>query len=167
MKIFSNISIDSACGFFPSGWKNFLFDLHISDDIFDNYRTNWPEPDTEYNTASRALDTALTKVLYMQSSRRISFKTLKRILLESGSSRTAVLFAHGLSKDGIWNYIDGENRKLVQSWIDEFIGNTYGALVICSCNGYHLKPVVRKIPIFYPTEMLSPVGTYTELLMPK
>jgi len=95
------------------GWKDYLFDLHIAADRFEDVKRRHSGEDDEriaINAAAEALNLVLNN---RRGSPEISYRTLEQVLAERGVPRVAILDAHGISVNGVWHY--GETRDGIRT----------------------------------------------------
>jgi hypothetical protein len=159
MKIFKDIS-------FNTSWKDFLFDLSVSEDRF-KFEQDFFRGDTHKYIVSRAIGDFLGN-----RENNFPYQKLEEILAKSKANRVAILDAHGDCENGVWYYHetkeDGDfwgtdpyitRRWTINSWIKKQEKKNYGALILHCCNPENNKPIPIKTPIFYAE---GDIGIFSE-----
>lgn len=110
MRIFKDISF---------GWKDYKFDLTISEDRLSFVSRFFPEYE-EGTRAKSAASMALNAVINnRRGSPEINSETFEKIMKESGSNRAVILDAHGDTFEKKWYYSD----KRTECWQDQLYGD--------------------------------------------
>ncbi len=111
--------------------------LYVAEDLVENYQDN-PEKMLNVDLEQTFLHTPLFKTY---------FETYGE---KNNLSKLAILDAHGSSKDKEkWMYWDGDEKYLVQDWIDEKDGK-YSGLILRVCNDHGHTPRSKKSTLVVP-----------------
>jgi hypothetical protein len=131
MKIFSDIEHRFR-------GNKYIVDLHLADDP----KTGEPIKDPNLG---KVVDHYFDIIFGRNAGRK-----LNELCHETGN-HFALLDAHGVYTLSPWHYADGNNRFLVQDWVDQNDSNKYGILAVNCCNKDKMwKLTSQNRPIFYP-----------------
>ncbi|MCK5015748.1 MAG: hypothetical protein KAS32_01640 [Candidatus Peribacteraceae bacterium] len=142
-------------------WDQIIFDLDTDPVLFDAYKKSYNFRNSGYSAAEHSTRDLLKLFFANRNSPNVNYSTLRKILSERGSTRIAILNAHGKGSDGSWVYSANGNVSHVQQWIvDTNAKNSrarskYAALLIACCNKDAIDPDQGDIPIFYPKGVLG------------